>query len=396
MKHPAGNKPSWLWRWTLALSCLSLGQFSAALAQGDQVLFSDNFDSGSAENWIILSAQTEGDPDFSAEFGYDYSQDGIPPAPSSASGTTRGVKLTVNKDDFPAGAAVNIFPKNQSFSGNYALRFDMWLNYPGGPFGEGGISTTEFALFGINHSGASVVWQAPPSDTNTTDGVWFAVTGEGGSSRDYRAYVGNPEGPAIELRGEAGGFLDRDGDGVAEVDVIDDPFDPSDSELESLFPAPTFETPGAPGKRWVRVEVIQRSGEIIWAIEGHEIARRVNTSSYISGNIVLGLMDIFIEVAQPKEEAFVIYDNVTVVSVETGPAPAPTDLRIVREGDSVKISFVASGEPSQYKLQTKANLSGSDLWDDSAAVIAQVNGRFEISIPIQQPRQFFRIRAIGQ
>lgn len=396
MKRPLGNMPSWAKGLFLSLTCWSLTQFSTALAQEEQVLFTDNFDVDSSQNWNVLSAQTEGEPDFTAEFSYDYSQDGIPPAPGASGQTTRGVKLTVNKDDFPAGAAVNISPKNQSFSGNYALRFDMWLNYPGGPYGEGGLSTTEFALFGINHSGASVAWQAPASDTNATDGVWFAVTGEGGSSRDYRAYVGNPEGAPIELRGEAGGFLDRDGDGIAAVDVIEDPFDPSDAELEALFPAPDFETPGAPGKRWVRVEVVQQSGEIIWKIEGHEIARRANTSPYDSGTIVLGLMDIFIEVAHPKEDAFVIYDNVDVVRVEPGTAPLPTDLRILRAGDSVRISFIGGGFADQYRLQSRSELNPTGAWVDSAVRFEKVGDRFEVSVPIQQSLEFFRIKALGQ
>lgn len=396
MKHPLGTEPSWLRSLTVALACWLVAQASAALAQENQLLFSDNFDVDTTENWNVLSAQTEGAPDFTAEFNYDYSQDGIPPAPRSSGATTRGVKLTVNKDDFPAGAAVNIFPKSQSFSGDYALRFDMWLNYPGGPYGEGGLSTTEFALFGINHSGARVVWQAPSNDTNATDGVWFAVDGEGGSSRDYRAYVGNPQGAAIELRGVDGGFLDRDGDGIAAVDVIEDSFDPSDAELEALFPAPVFETPGVPGKRWVRVEVAQQGGEIIWRIEDHEISRRVNSSSYNSGNIVLGLMDIFIEVAQPKDMAFVIYDNVQVVAIEAVTPSSPADLRIRRDGNAVKVSFVGGGLPSQYRLQSRSGLSSSDVWTESTAAFEKIGERFEVSIPIQRSQEFFRIRALGQ
>ena len=70
------------------------------------------------------------------------------------------------------------------------LKFDLWINYPGGASGTGtGVSgSTEYTIAGINHLGTQVNWAAPSAASS--DGIWFAVDGEGGSSTtDYRAYL---------------------------------------------------------------------------------------------------------------------------------------------------------------------------------------------------------------
>ena len=94
-------------------------------------------------------------------------------------------------------AGLSLYPKARSFSNNFALKFDMWLNYPGGPNGTGATGTTEYATCGLNHLGTEPNWAA--ASATSTDGIWFAVDGEGGSSRDYRAYVGNPSGIQTDL-----------------------------------------------------------------------------------------------------------------------------------------------------------------------------------------------------
>src|SRR5512137_2545418 len=70
------------------------------------------------------------------------------------------------------------------------LKFDLWINYPGGASGTGpGVSgSTDYAIAGISHLGAQVNWAAPSAISS--DGVWFAVDGEGGSrTTDYRAHL---------------------------------------------------------------------------------------------------------------------------------------------------------------------------------------------------------------
>ena len=64
--------------------------------------------------------------------------------------------------------------------------------------------TTEYATFGINHTGTRVNWGA--GTATASDGVWFAVDGEGGVNTDYLAYVGRSTGTPTLLTLATGGF----------------------------------------------------------------------------------------------------------------------------------------------------------------------------------------------
>ncbi|MBI2946998.1 MAG: hypothetical protein HYY23_05090 [Verrucomicrobia bacterium] len=283
-----------------------------AHAQAQAPLFSDDFDTDTSANWDVFNGSGNGTPDFSAEFNFDYSKHKIPPAPNTTGNTTRGVKLNVNKNDDVANiAGVSIYPKGKTFSGNYALRFDMWMNYNGPAYG--GTGSTEYGTFGLNHKGDKVNW----ASATDSDGVWFAVTGEAGAARDYEAFEGLAGAAPTELRGLDAGFLDRDGDGTTEFEA--NPTQAGTFPLKAIFPSPLFESAGAPGKRWVQGEVRQKDGVLTWLLNGYVIATRPNASGFTSGNVMLGYMDTFNSIASPKEENFIIYDNVRVVNLDTEP-----------------------------------------------------------------------------
>ncbi|HEX7862573.1 MAG TPA: Calx-beta domain-containing protein [Verrucomicrobiae bacterium] len=290
-------------------------------APAETVLFQDSFDTDSSANWNVFAGSSSGTEDYTIDWAFDYSTNRIvaagtntiPPAPNSP-GSSRGVKMTVNHNDTtPETAAVNIYPKAQSFSGDYAVRFDMWINYNGSA--GGGLGSTEHAIFGINHTGDKVNWHAASSG----DGVFFGVAGEAGSGlgtgatpTDYTSYDGDPGGPPLRAEDQLGGFLDRDGDGTFEDES------PTDTELNLLFPTPPFETTGAPGKQWVQVEIRQVGTTITWLMNGYVIAERTSALGYTSGNIMLGLMDVFSSIANPPNdtENFIIFDNVRVVELD--------------------------------------------------------------------------------
>ena len=312
-----------------------------AAAQG--ILFSDNFDTDTSALWNVFEGSASGVPDFTAQFNFDYSTHGIPSAPGSAGGTTRGVKLTVNNnDDVPETSAAVIFPKDQSFSGNYAVRFWMWINYNGGPYG--GTGSTEFGIQGINHAGDKVVWSSAPD----RDGLFFAVTGEGGAAGDYRTFLGIPGGPFIRQTGIESGILDRDANGAPDQEAVGT--NPATSPLRSVFPSPPFETPEVPGKQWVLGELRQYNGFVTWSLNGWVIAELDSASlATTSGNFMLGTMDIFASIADPRADNFVIYDNVSVVNLDVE-APLPrlsviaTDASFAEPGtDTATVTFSRTG-----------------------------------------------------
>ncbi len=260
---------------------------SPVLAQ--TVLFQDTFDAGtSASAWTVLDTG-----DATSDFAYDYSIVGIPSAPNSQGGTTVGLRFSVNNT---SGAlhAISAYPNGQSFSGEYRLKFDMWMNYNGGA--GGGVGSTEHSNVGINHTAAAVHWP----NNSASDGFSLAVSGEGGAATDYCAFAG-----ATMFDAASGVYIAGSQNNTH-------------SYYQSLFPTPPFETTGAPGKQWVQVEIGQKDETITWYINGTLIASWEDTT-YVSGDIMMGYMDhLYASVASPASDTFVIYDN---IRVETYPPP---------------------------------------------------------------------------
>lgn len=279
------------------------------------LLFSDSLDTDTSSNWNFFAGSNNNVPDYTTNWAFNYGVipytfNGktflIPPAPNSTGGSTLGVKFTVN-DSNGVDAAVNIYPKGQSFSGNFALKFDMWLNHPGGALGVGGSGTTEYAICGINHLGTEINWDAtnsPPS----TDGIWFGVDGDGGAQNDYLAFVGNLSGMQTQLTGAASGLVSSNH---------------TNPTYEALFPTTRFETIGVPGKNWVAGEIDQTNGVITWKMNGTIIAQRSNSSAFTSGDVMLGYMDIFPSIASPLADAYLIFDNVRVEDWSSAPLQPP-------------------------------------------------------------------------
>lgn len=303
-------------------------------------LFQDDFETDSSANWVVKGDHYEGtaSDDYSVDWAFDYGQlrykiyasaddpepkeQAIPPAPNS-NGTTKGIRLTVNKkDDEAARAAINLYPKGKSFSGDYVLKFDMFMAH--GAYADNGVGTTEYALFGINHSadyvnwfvlsgaGMSAAFSGAVEARKGSDGVYFGMTGEGGAARDYVSLEGAGAGAVAvpRLSDSSGGLLDRNNNGA--IDVND-----SEGYFTTIFPAGKFESAGMPSKRWVSVEVSQVGSTVTWKVDGHIMARRENTTPFKAGTIMLGYEDPFTSIADPREETFVLFDNVRVEPVRT-------------------------------------------------------------------------------
>lgn len=293
----------------------SLPAFLMVSSNSFPVLYADNFDTDSSANWNFFWGADDNKPDYTTNWAFNYgavpfTYSGvtylIPPAPNSTNGSASGVKFTVNNIN-GSDAGVNIYPKGQSFSGNFALKFDMWLNYPGGALGSGASGTTQYAIYGLNFLGTEPNWGA--ASASSTDGIWFGNDGDGGAVRDYRAYLGNLSGTETELIGASASGLSQSNHAA--------------SIYTTLFPTPPSETTGTPGKTWTAVEIDQTNGTLILKMNGTVIAQRANTSSFTSGNIMLGLMDVFASIASPASDCYVIYDNVRVENLSASPVVAP-------------------------------------------------------------------------
>jgi hypothetical protein len=142
-----------------------------------QPLFSDDFDVDHTANWQINNGPTDSD----VNVFFDYSTLGIPSAPRSVGGTTRGMRFLVNQSNGIFGG-VSASPIGQSFTGDYKVTADVWLNFIG-PAPAGGSGTTQVAGMGVMTAGTTPQWPG-----GTQDSVYFMTTLDGGSSADWRAY----------------------------------------------------------------------------------------------------------------------------------------------------------------------------------------------------------------
>ncbi|MCX8091771.1 MAG: hypothetical protein N3I86_12715, partial [Verrucomicrobiae bacterium] len=293
----------------------------------------------------------------------------IPPAPSSPDGNTRALRLTVNNNDTNgAPAAVNLYPKHLALSGDFTLKFDLWMNYPGGPGGTGSTGSTEHAIFGILHAGTNANWAT--ASAPASDGLWFALSGEGGDTRDYRAYEGNPSGPPTDL--------------TASLSASNH----TAAIYQNLFPATRFETPGAPGKNWVEVEVRYMNRVVTWLLDGVVVAQRTNTSFFTNGTVMIGLMDTFASIANPARDAFVLVDNLRVERL----GPASFGFESVRP-QAGGISLVLTGAAgATFALEATTNLNPA-VWQ-TLATVSSGEGRatFVDSNVTGAPQRFYRAR----
>ncbi len=295
----------------------------------------------------ILFNNAAATPDFTAIFGFDYSQVTvptiIPPAPNNFSGFTRGLFLTVNKN-LGLAAAVNLYPTNEIFAGNFALKFDVWINYVNTP------GTTEHVMFGINHSG---------SITNRvgvagSDGVFFEVDGDGGVSatasaeRDFSIFSGaGAAAPTLQLAGNTT---------FGPAAPLSTTFDNAAAGFASLFPSEIFPsagfaTPaGAAGMRWISVEVRQEANLITWLMNGTLIAQFTNPTAYTNGTVLLGYNDNFDSLGNSNNYA--VFDDVQVVPIVLAPVQIQSPQLA---GTNFSFSF-ATDLYESYMVQWTTNL----------------------------------------
>ncbi|MGC3959268.1 MAG: immunoglobulin domain-containing protein [Verrucomicrobiota bacterium] len=354
--------------------------------------FSDNFDNYSTPVTVTSPATTNGyqivfnaaagATDFKAIFGFDYSTvvypTPIPPAPYSTGSTTKGLYLTVNKDGNGQLCAVNLYPTNNALAGNFALKFDLWMNWS-----TLGISA-EHIMFGLNHS--ATVTNRP--GLAPSDGLLFLADADGniasGSSalRDYSIYRGDENAAPVMLTSANTTF--------GPTPLLGANFDNLDAGISSLFPAKTIagwgtSPVGSIGLGWVNVEVRQVNSLITWLLNGKALAQFTNTTAYSDGRVMIGYYDGFVSIGNTN--SFAVIDNLRVEGIQLAPVQllAPTI-------SSNTFRFRFATEPyATYTVQETTDLLG-ESWMTHTNLVGTGN-EVELALPAHpsQPH-YFRVR----
>lgn len=170
---------------------LSAALVAVTTGASAQVLVSANFETNQASLFTLSTFDQGAANDFSVAFEYDYVAAGVPLAPNSTSGQTKGLQIIVNSGDAtgqPAAvnALINLSGANQATLASeprYILKFDVYGSAP-----TGAAASSEFFYYGSS-TGTSTLWGGGLT-TATWNGFGFGQTIDGGFSSDYVYYEG--------------------------------------------------------------------------------------------------------------------------------------------------------------------------------------------------------------
>lgn len=348
-------------------------------SEAGQILFADTFDTDTSANWTVLFGANNNIEyqDKTAAFGYDFvNTDWLPAAPG---GSTTGLKLTVNKDDPTdyGAAGVNVYPKGQTFTGDYAVRFHMYLNV------NASAGTTEHVLMGINHTGTRTNWVRQSTgnvvnEPKNLDGLWFGIVADG--------YLGHVL--------YTGTNADSGATVLANIDAVDfanvfksPPFNPGDTGIGGA-PANAAATQD---KNWVDVEIKTVSDRITLSINRIVLFDLPNPTSSKTGTMMLGYNDQFDSIGT---DGAVYFDNLRVVRLKTEPVPTPTITGIKAVGAGLQITFTStSGEAAQFQVVGAATVTDNFAVVTDATIQKTGDGQFLATVPqIRASQQFYRIK----
>lgn len=281
-------------------------------AVASAAFYTQNFEADSTASWTV----NNGPSDVATDFFFDYSSVGIPAAPNGAG--TRGAKLQANLAN-GTFSGMSASPTGLTLPNTYVLTFDWWANTVG-PFPGGGSGSTNLSSFGVGTAGASAQWPG-----GTQDSVWFAATGDGGSSADWRAYssaapTAYPDGASVYT------FASRNAtDPVfASFGNVAPP-----AAQAALFPNQTGNIQvGAAGFEWHEVAIVKSSNAVKWFVDGVLLANVDPSTVTLGGsNFFIGHSDINAGSSTDPNDAallFTLIDNINVV-----PEPTSTALAVI-------------------------------------------------------------------
>lgn len=345
----------------------------------ETVLFADNFNNDSSANWTILNVAANDTPDSNpATFAFDYSQYNIPTAPHGSD--TLGLFMTVNKEGGASAAAVNLYPNGKTFSGNYALRFDMLLNW------ITGASATEYALFGLNHSGTKANWFNNGSGGTpgaTYDGIFCAIEADGGGLGAGNIALGG-DFALYSAPTTAGNVPTRLGGVVGTTSDV----------LKDVFKSPPYGIAGVPSSRqgelgattWADVELSQIGNVITLRVNNTPILSYNNTNEFTSGNIMIGYTDPYSSVG--SSQSFVLIDNLRVVRLQGITIATVTDL-----GSELQLDFTFDLADAPSAFEVLRGTAATDITSPANATITELSpGSYRAVVAKVGDQQFYRVR----
>ncbi|MDB6109832.1 MAG: Calx-beta domain protein [Pedosphaera sp.] len=352
------------------------------------LLFSDNFETvASASLWTVNIVDPS---DAGVEFAYNYGAVGIPPAPGSS--TTLGVFFRLNWTNNILNA-LSISPANIGFTGDYRLKFNMWINY-NGPMPDGGNGSTQNFDAGVGTAGDQPICGFNPF----ADGVWFTTTGDGADGNtggDYDAFIGP------NVQNDDTGFYAA-GTGAPNGGIRNSTHSyysfwggiPAPDAQLALFPGQSGVTfVGNAGMAWHTVVITKVTNTVSWAIDGIPIVTVTNDPINLSTNIFIGYQDIFSSgtVSDKPEMSFGLADNLRVEAFVSAPLII-TGISIV--GGNVEVTFTGPAEalPAAFKLQSASAVAGSYADDNSASITSPGAGSFKATTAVGGAAKFYRIK----
>jgi len=348
------------------------------------VLFSDNFETDSSANWIINS--NDGGADSHADFAFDYSTLYVPAVPGD--GSTRGLRFRLNEVTGAQRNAISASPLTLNLPGDYRLKFKAWVNY-NGPMFDGGSGSTMHLTTGVGTTPDHANWAFYAA----SDGVWFDVDGDGGSTfavGDANAYV------AATLQDDASGVYAAGTTGNPRSTTT--PYysiwgaNPAPAAQLANYPSQTGTSqPGNMGICWHTFVITKATNAVSWVIDGIPIATVPADSTPLSTNVFVGFEDLFAGASGNTAMSFVLIENLRVESYVSAPVLITS---IVRAGANVEITFTGpdTALPGDFKLQSSAAVLGS-YTDDNSAIITQLGpGSFKATTALSGPAHFYRIK----
>jgi hypothetical protein len=262
-------------------------------------------------------------------FGYDFSTfaqanggnpTSIPESPSHppAAAAKRALYMAANTGNTGAANGLTAFLNASLLGGtppaDMLVEVDMWINYNGGD--GGGTGSTESIAVGLGDGGATSVTRHNASVSNFLGqpfkGVYGSFTGVGGANLDYVFVEG--DGTTLANKSAVNPFFGNTIDGTSNLST----------SWTSFFTQPTYETLGAPGKAWNRVEIAYRNGQVRLALTPTGSTTKTIVAEYytpIPGAIsnpmlpALGYFDSFNSLANPASDNFGLFDNLRVSAI---------------------------------------------------------------------------------